>query len=353
MNELPYTIPGGQQIEFTPYRIGGKQGGAAEVTGSGTIQSENFVPGGPGWRILGNGDVEFNAGNFRGDITGASGTFSGAIVGSTIDIGGNDTTSFHVDADGFMWMGATIANKLTAPFRVTSTGNLTANNATLTGSLRTGTTGPRLFVGGTSSAYIDFFSGAVGELDAGYINVSINTSGPLDYTFVALAAPALTLPGRNFIELRHYEDGNRDIIFVADGMQFFAGDVTFNAKVVAPVQNQIPVPGYTAGWFDFGLPWFGLGGESDGFGRVFLRGLVSRIGGALPAGAHVIATLPVGYRPLHDHLFNVRGFTPAGGEISMRLDVLTNGNCIGQFNTAVATSSYISFSGVSFRSVPF
>jgi len=351
VNELPYTLPGGQQVEFTPYRIGGKQGGAAEVTGSGAIQSENFSTGVSGWRILGNGDVEFNDGVFRG-----------SLEAGTIDIGGDDTTSFHVDADGYMWMGATEANKLTAPFRVTSDGNLTANNATLTGTLRTGVTGPRVHVGGTSSAFVDLYSGDPDELDSGYINVSVDNTGPSDFAFINLVAPAMSAGQRAYIDVRHYDDGLRQIFLLADevGIQGdleaggnIQGDLVSGNQALFLAQNLIPTPNYTAGWGDYGLPYFGLGGESDGFGRVSLRGLTGRDGAGLAAGQHVIATLPVDFRPLHQHLFNVRGFTPAGGETSMRLDVLTNGNCVGHFSTAVATGSYISFSGVSFQSNPF
>lgn len=42
--------------------------------------SPNYSSGNSGWKIGENGDVEFNDGNFRGDITGASGTFSGSLA---------------------------------------------------------------------------------------------------------------------------------------------------------------------------------------------------------------------------------------------------------------------------------
>jgi hypothetical protein len=87
MNELPWTIPGGQQVQFTPYRIGGRNGSAATVINSGTLESENFVTGSAGWRILGNGNVEFESGEFRGDITGASGAFSGTVAAANITAG--------------------------------------------------------------------------------------------------------------------------------------------------------------------------------------------------------------------------------------------------------------------------
>lgn len=75
---------------------------------------------------------------FTGDITGSSGTFSGtvsggSVAGGTIDIGGSDSTSFHVDTSGNMWSGA--ATYASAPFRVSSSGALVASSATITGAI--------------------------------------------------------------------------------------------------------------------------------------------------------------------------------------------------------------------------
>jgi hypothetical protein len=49
---------------------------------------------------------------------------SGNISASTIDIGGSDATSFHVDIDGNLWSGA--ATFATAPFSVSNDGDVTA-----------------------------------------------------------------------------------------------------------------------------------------------------------------------------------------------------------------------------------
>ena len=52
-------------------------------------------------------------------------------VGDAINIGGSDSSSFHVDSDGNMFLGAgTIGS---APFKVTNAGVVTATNYTLTG----------------------------------------------------------------------------------------------------------------------------------------------------------------------------------------------------------------------------
>ena len=84
------------------------------------IKSSNFVSGSAGWQIKGDGTVEFS-----------SGTFRGALSAATIDIGGADATSFHVDINGNLWSGA--ATFAAAPFSVSSAGAVIATSITLTG----------------------------------------------------------------------------------------------------------------------------------------------------------------------------------------------------------------------------
>ncbi len=79
---------------------------------------------------LGNGNVTWNGSALN--ISGG-GTFTGELNGGTINIGGNDSTSFHVDSAGRMWLGAGNSAFDDAPFRVTSGGAVTATNLTLTG----------------------------------------------------------------------------------------------------------------------------------------------------------------------------------------------------------------------------
>jgi hypothetical protein len=93
------------------------------------------------------GNATFASAPFRvtpaGVLTATSGTFSGEINGGTINIGGDDTSSFHVDSAGQMWLGAGNSGFADAPFRVTSGGAVTATNLTLTGgslSIGSGTT---------------------------------------------------------------------------------------------------------------------------------------------------------------------------------------------------------------------
>ena len=57
----------------------------------------------------------------------------GGVSIDLLDIGGSDATSFHVDVDGNMWMGA--ATFAVAPFKVSSAGALTATGVTITGTI--------------------------------------------------------------------------------------------------------------------------------------------------------------------------------------------------------------------------
>ena len=93
-----------------------------------------------------NTDYIYDTGNFRlgnGNITwngsalniNGGGTFTGELSGGTINIGGNDATSFHVDSQGQMWLGAGNSGFATAPFKVTAAGALSAASANITGSI--------------------------------------------------------------------------------------------------------------------------------------------------------------------------------------------------------------------------
>lgn len=84
------------------------------------IQSPDFATGVSGWIINVDGSVEFNDGTFRGALTAA-----------TIDIGGSDATSFHVDANGNLWIGAALIGS--APATIENDGHATFSDVTITG----------------------------------------------------------------------------------------------------------------------------------------------------------------------------------------------------------------------------
>ena len=64
---------------------------------AGHIQSGNFATGASGWRMTAEGNLEANAGTFRG-----------ALLANSLDIPDTTTAdSFHVDSTGNVWWGAT------------------------------------------------------------------------------------------------------------------------------------------------------------------------------------------------------------------------------------------------------
>jgi hypothetical protein len=123
--------------ELTADKITAGTIGAHTITLAGAssiLQSSNYFSGVSGWKITGFGDAEFN------NLT----------IRTALDIGGDDTSSFHVDINGNMWSGASILNKATAPFRVSNAGALVATNANITGAI-TATSGS--FTGTITSGY--------------------------------------------------------------------------------------------------------------------------------------------------------------------------------------------------------
>lgn len=179
---LPYAANGQSGVPSPPFTF--TASASAQVLFNGAIRSNNYVTNVSGWTIEAAGDAELNSVTIRngafvqgtmtaatiqtgttnprvivdsaglrafnnaGDIvtsvsasTGALFSSSASISGNitatsltgnaTIDIGGNDATSFHVNSSGDMFMGAaTFAN---APFKVTNQGSLTAKTGTIAG----------------------------------------------------------------------------------------------------------------------------------------------------------------------------------------------------------------------------
>lgn len=89
----------------------------------------------------GNSNYDFRAGNPSGnylhwDGSAATLTISGSITASAIDIGGSDATSFHVDTDGNMWLGA--STFAAAPAKISNAGVGTFSNINISGGQMTG-----------------------------------------------------------------------------------------------------------------------------------------------------------------------------------------------------------------------
>ena len=70
--------------------------------------------------------------------TGTSLSISGTLSAGAIDIGGSDATSFHVDSDGNLWLGA--STFAAAPASISNVGAIIGSNVTITGGSISGTT---------------------------------------------------------------------------------------------------------------------------------------------------------------------------------------------------------------------
>jgi hypothetical protein len=126
---------GGWMIDTDAIYTGVKTAsGSYAPAGSVTISSDGHITANK-FRIDSNGDAFFSGslsaatGTFSGSLSAATGTFSGSITAGTIDIGGFDTSSFHVDTNGNMWLGGGTFSAST--FSVSSGGVLKATSGKL------------------------------------------------------------------------------------------------------------------------------------------------------------------------------------------------------------------------------
>lgn len=93
-----------------------------------------------------------------GVLNATSGSYSGNITGGSIDIGGSDASSFHVDTDGNMFLGAgTIGS---APFKVSNAGAVTATSGTIGGISLNASDIQANYSAGTTGFKIDSSGGA-------------------------------------------------------------------------------------------------------------------------------------------------------------------------------------------------
>jgi hypothetical protein len=195
--------------------------GAAEITLNGAnsiIKSSNYSAGLLGWKITGLGDAEFNeltvrtaldiggldASSFHVDINGnmwlGASTYGSAPfrISNTgnVDVGGTDASSFHIDNTGNIWSGAETFNTATNPFSVTAAGALRASSVTIidpvvtTPAITGGSiTGTSLDIGtGTSSFHVDtsgnIWSGASTYATAPF---KVSNTGNVDVGSTAVA----------------------------------------------------------------------------------------------------------------------------------------------------------------------
>ena len=189
------------------------------LTISGSMQSDNYVAGSAGWRIDSNGTANFY------EVT-----VSATIEGGSIDIGGTDATSFHVDSGGNMWLGSGAFG--TAPFSVSNTGALEASNVNITGGALNINSGAFLvtsagavtatnltLTGGSLNINAGQFSvtsgGALTAQSAtvtGAITAGVGSSIPAGYLATGTTAANLTIDTGGWVRSQNFVTGTSGVI---------------------------------------------------------------------------------------------------------------------------------------------
>lgn len=105
----------------------------------GYLQSQNYVSGSAGWKLLPDGSIEAQDATINGSITATTGAIGGFSVGSDYMRDAADSFGLASTVTGGddvrFWAGDTFANRATAAFRVTEAGALVATSATITGTI--------------------------------------------------------------------------------------------------------------------------------------------------------------------------------------------------------------------------
>lgn len=231
---------------------------SSDYDGSYNNATDIWTSGSAGWIISGDGRAEFNNIVARG-----------AIDGGTIDIGGSDATSFHVDSSGNMWLGASTFSA-SPPFKVTSAGALTATGVNVTGAI-TATSGTFT---GTVNANAGTFTSTVtvGGATSGTLQVGSSSSTAINIvgtnsnasTFIRTGSTITATAGNGFY---FGADGKVRIASATNSLTFdgtslaitgaitatsgsFTGTITASAGRIA--DWNIGVPEVTAGYFIIG-----------------------------------------------------------------------------------------------------
>lgn len=261
------------------------------------------------WMGLSSSVYKFRVGNPAGQQMlwdGTSLLITGAIGGGSIDIGGDDTTSFHVDSAGAAWMGASVANKATAPLRISSGGDLLVKSFGLLNTAKTANVLDAQLdtVAGGDTASLQMRSDATydGNLTWGigaWSGYAVELNGPASSS---TNAPQLSMGTNSFgdyyatmrskgasgavLSLRTEAGGNIAEVTATD---------IFLVGTVQPTQW----PGWTAvstfanGWSHYGGGWRSARYRKIG-DEVYVEGMIY---GGTVGPAVTALTLPAGYRP--------------------------------------------------------
>jgi hypothetical protein len=334
----PTTLPTGTQA-----RVQLQQSGI--YAWDGTLQTLSITNAG---NITVTGTINATAGTITGNLTVSGtltgGTISGALV-KTTGSGG------RIELDG-----PNNRFRIYASDGTTVLTELNPTTSTLTGSIQTGTTGQRIkldpnftFPGTSTSVEATlFYSGDVAELVPGYIYSWVDTSGSGNPAELDLAPPSGSTITLDNPEIRLFGavSGGAGSTFFNYGYQlefFGSGNLFIDNGYIIEADDVWHTPTYANGWGAFvnsgGTDWQAPRYKMLATGVVVLQGLLS--GGTVAANTRLF-TLPVGYRPLHDHVFAVS----TGGTGVCRIDVLNTG--VVRMGTPLP-SGYISLDGVRFK----
>src|SRR3990167_3276872 len=149
--------------------------------------------------------------------TGSALNISGALSVDSIDIGGADVTSMHVDVDGNMWLGG--ATFAVAPFSVSNAGVLTSANtsAVITGAIiQTATSGSRVKLSSTGiQVYDSDQANEIGLIQSTESGVLFSSTSP-------------NVAGRMFQHISFLQEGSN-----TNAMAYFqANDVSTGTKIL-------------------------------------------------------------------------------------------------------------------------
>lgn len=166
------------------------------------VQNDRYVFGGHLQAASGTftGELQAATGTFAGTLQAASGTFTGALQGGTIEIGSGNNV-FKADSNGIYLGNATFSS---APFRVTPSGQLTATNANITGTI-TGS-----FITGSSISG-GVITGALIQTTGSYPRIELSSTGNLLAAYGANPNNTMSITpvgGSNVPQLQFREGSN-------------------------------------------------------------------------------------------------------------------------------------------------
>lgn len=207
---------GASSSETPSYSISSGELTGNLVVNKGFIRSANFVTGVSGWTINDDGTVEFESGNFRGDITGATGTFSGTVNIGSLNIPDTTTpSSFHSDSNGNVWWGTNVATGYaTAPARILANGAAIFSSVSITGgSIAIGAAANSLHVDADGNMWLgaetfNILTNPFAVSKAGVLKATSGTIGGWTLGATTLSSSTLTLDsGNNRIRSSNYSTG--------------------------------------------------------------------------------------------------------------------------------------------------